>query len=198
MIKIGITGGIGSGKSVISNLLRVMQIPVYDCDSNAKRLQETSQEIRDAFVELLGTEAYLSDGKLNKPYIADKIFNNGELLQKVNEIVHPVVFKDFEQWASQQDSLIVGMESALIMKSEPARSVLDKICFVSAPKDLRIERAMKRDNVQREKIEQRIANQTDDNEARQYADFVIINDDKCGVIHQVRMMMMQVVMEIVG
>lgn len=191
MIKLGIAGGIGSGKSVVSRLLRVMRIPVYDCDSNAKRLQETSKEIKDAYIELLGTEAYLSTGKLNKSYVADKIFSNKELLQKINNIVHPVVFNDFEQWASKQNSRIVGMESALIMQSERARDVLDKICLVSAPKELRIERAIKRDNVQRDKIEQRISNQLDDNEVRHLADFVIINDDECSIIHQVKEMIKQ-------
>lgn len=191
MIKLGIAGGIGSGKSVVSRLLRVMCIPVYDCDSNAKRLQETSKEIKDAYIELLGTEAYLSTGKLNKSYVADKIFSNKELLQKINNIVHPVVFNDFEQWGSKQNSRIVGMESALIMQSERARDVLDKICLVSAPKELRIERAIKRDNVQRDKIEQRISNQLDDNEVRHLADFVIINDDECSIIHQVKEMIKQ-------
>lgn len=188
MIKLGIAGGIGSGKSVVSRLLQVMGVPVYDCDSNAKRLQETSEEIRAAYIELLGAEAYMPDGKLNKPYIADKIFGDKELLQKINNIVHPAVFKDFEHWAGEQDSQIVGMESALIMQSERARLVLDRICLVSAPKELRIQRAMKRDNTQREKIEQRIANQADDDELCSYADYVIINDDKCGLIHQTRMM----------
>lgn len=188
MIKLGIAGGIGSGKSVISRLLQVMGVPVYDCDSNAKRLQETSQEIKDAYIELLGTEAYLPGGKLNKTYIADKIFGDKDLLQKINNIVHPAVFKDFESWANEQDSLIVGMESALIMQSERARKVLDVICLVTAPTELRIERAMKRDNAPREKIEQRIANQADDDESSRYADFVIVNDDKCGLIHQTRVM----------
>lgn len=188
MIKLGIAGGIGSGKSVISRLLQVMGVPVYDCDSNAKRLQETSQEIKDAYIELLGAEAYLPGGKLNKTYIADKIFGDKDLLQKINNIVHPAVFKDFESWANEQDSLIVGMESALIMQSERARKVLDVICLVTAPTELRIERAMKRDNAPREKIEQRIANQADDDESSRYADFVIVNDDKCGLIHQTRVM----------
>lgn len=188
MIKLGIAGGIGSGKSVISRLLQVMGVPVYDCDSNAKRLQETTQEIKDAYIELLGAEAYLPGGKLNKTYIADKIFGDKDLLQKINNIVHPAVFKDFESWANEQDSLIVGMESALIMQSERARKVLDVICLVTAPTELRIERAMKRDNATREKIEQRIANQADDDESSRYADFVIVNDDKCGLIHQTRVM----------
>ncbi|MCQ2200365.1 MAG: dephospho-CoA kinase [Paludibacteraceae bacterium] len=188
MIKLGIAGGIGSGKSVISRLLQVMGVPVYDCDSNAKRLQETSQEIKDAYIELLGAEAYLPGGKLNKTYIADKIFGDKDLLQKINNIVHPAVFKDFESWANEQDSLIVGMESALIMQSERARKVLDVICLVTAPTELRIERAMKRDNAPREKIVQRIANQADDDESSRYADFVIVNDDKCGLIHQTRVM----------
>ncbi len=198
MIKLGIAGGIGSGKSVVSRLLQVMAVPVYDCDSNAKRLQETSKEIRDAYIELLGPNAYLSNGKLNKPYIADKIFGDKELLQKINNIVHPAVFNDFERWANEQDSLIVGMESALIMQSERARQVLDKICLVTAPKELRIERAMKRDNAQREKIEQRIANQADDDESRKYADYVIVNDDKCGLIRQTRMMIQEMMKEIIG
>lgn len=184
MIKIGITGGIGSGKSVVSELLRLLDVPVYDTDSNAKRLQTEDAEIRQKFIETLGEECYLCNGQLNKPFIANKIFNDRSLLEAVNSIVHPVVKKDFENWAKieqQKGNNIVGIESAILFEAKLNKEV-DYVWVVDAPIDIRIERAILRDKNKREQIEARIRNQQT---TYKDADATIVNDDKHSLIDQV-------------
>ena len=184
MIKLGITGGIGSGKSVISALLRIADVPVYDSDSRAKDLQTSDQDLRRQLIEVLGAECYLTDGQLNKPFIANKIFNDKQLLSAINNIVHPAVWKDFEQWAAQQADKghqIVGFESAILFQSH-LNERFDYIWTVEAPTDVCIERACKRDNKQRELIEARIKNQQPVNGL---GDTSINNDGRHSLIEQV-------------
>ena len=189
MIKIGITGGIGSGKSVVSELMRIMNIPVYNADDASKNILETNLPIQEKLKKLLGENVF-SDGKLNKTLMASMIFNNPTLLSGVNEIIHPAVFSDFEQWTLRQKSNIVACESAIIFESG-MNSLLDYIITVSAPEKIRIERTMQRDNATEEQVMNRIKNQLTDEERAELSDFVLVNDGRRAVIPQLREILSQ-------
>lgn len=183
-IKIGITGGIGSGKSVVSRLLGVMGIPVYDSDSETKRLMAFDGVIRKELQALVGEEVY-AGGVLNKPLLASYLFANSENARRVNGIIHPRVKEDFRQWVQRHSACsIVGIESAILVEAGFANEV-DSIVMVYAPEEVRIARAVRRDASSRELIEKRIRSQMNDEEKRRYADFVIANDDATPLIPQV-------------
>lgn len=183
-IKIGITGGIGSGKSVVSRLLGVMGIPVYDSDSETKRLMASDGVIRKELQALVGEEVY-AGGVLNKPLLASYLFANSENARRVNGIIHPRVKEDFRQWVQRRFACpIVGIESAILVEAGFADEV-DSIVMVYAPEEVRIARAVRRDASSRELIEKRIRSQMNDEEKRRYADFVIANDDATPLIPQV-------------
>lgn len=184
VIKIGITGGIGSGKSVVSRLLSLMDIPVYLSDDEAKRLTATDETIRKELTALLGDELYQGD-VLNKSLLAGYLFASPENAARVNAIIHPVVKQDFRRWCKENaSSSILAMESAILIEAGFAPEV-DAVVMVYAPKEVRIRRAMKRDGASRKQIEQRIQNQMDDEAKRAKADYTIINDDKTPLIPQV-------------
>lgn len=183
-IKIGITGGIGSGKSVVSRLLGLMGIPVYISDVETKLLMVSDSVIRQELVALLGEEVY-ADGVLNKPLLASYLFGNPEHARQINGIVHPRVKDDFRQWTQCRcSSLIVGIESAILIEAGFAGEV-DVIVVVYAPEEVRISRAIRRDASSREQIEKRIRSQMSDEEKRGKADYVIVNDGETPLIPQV-------------
>lgn len=183
-IKIGITGGIGSGKSVVSRLLEIMGVPVYISDSEAKRLTQTDRTIREGLTGLLGEKVY-AGGVLNKPLLASYLFGSPEHARQVNDIIHPRVKEDFRIWARRHaDSRIVGIESAILIEAGFASEV-DKIVLVYAPEEVRIRRAVARDASSREAIQRRIASQMSDEKKREQADFVIVNDGETPLIPQV-------------
>lgn len=183
-IKIGIIGGIGSGKSVVSRLLEVMGIPVYISDVETKQIMANDSFIRKELVTLLGEEVY-AGGVLNKPLLASYLFGNPEHAKQVNGIVHPRVKDDFRRWAQCRAAYsIVGIESAILVEAGFAGEV-DVIVMVYAPEEVRIERAIRRDASPRELIEKRIRSQMSDEEKREYANFVISNDGETPLIPQV-------------
>lgn len=183
-IKIGITGGIGSGKSVVSRLLGLMGIPVYISDVETKLLMVSDSVIRQELVALLGEEVY-ADGVLNKPLLASYLFGNPEHARQINGIVHPRVKDDFRQWTQCRcSSSIVGIESAILIEAGFAGEV-DVIVMVYAPEEVRISRAIRRDASSREQIEKRIRSQMSDEEKRGKADYVIVNDGETPLIPQV-------------
>lgn len=183
-IKIGITGGIGSGKSVVSRLLGVMGIPVYISDVEARRITQTNLQIRRELCALVGHEVFLNE-KLNRPLLASYIFGQPDRLQKVNEIIHPQVKKDFRRWAdSFPDNRLVGMESAILVEAG-FRDEVDFLVMVYAPLEIRIDRAVRRDDTSREAVMKRIEAQMSDEVKRRQADFVIVNDGETLLIPQV-------------
>jgi len=184
MIKIGITGGIGSGKSVVAELFRIMGIPVYIADIESKLLTETSPVIRKKLCELFGTSIYGEKG-LDKKKLASYIFNDPALLQKVNHIIHPEVSRHFIDWVSQQKGSICVIESAILFESG-FDSLVDKTITVFAPRSLRIQRASVRDKITQTEIEQRSKNQLDDDIKRKRSTFTIYNDDRTAIIPQVQ------------
>lgn len=177
MIKLGITGGIGSGKSFVSRCLKEgFSVQVYDTDREAKRLMLEHEGIRADLIALLGEEVYTAAG-LNKPLLAAYIFSSPENAQKVNAIVHPRVKEDFRNWAFRQEQAgcqLVGVESAILFESGFDREV-DKTLTVSAPLELRITRVMERDRVGREQVLERIAAQISDEERNRLSDFSVEN-----------------------
>lgn len=183
-IKLGITGGIGSGKSLVSRLLESMGVPVYISDTETKQLMVTNLSIREELIALLGEGVYI-DGVLNKTLLASYIFTNPEHAKQVNDIVHPRVKIDFIRWVqSHVEVPIVAIESAILIEAGFAGEV-DVIVMIYAPEEVRIERAVKRDSTSREWIERRIRSQMSDEEKRKQADFVIVNDGETPLIPQV-------------
>ena len=171
---IGITGGIGSGKSYLCRLLQQRGIPVYHCDDEAKRLMTESPTIRQKLSQLIGDDTYINN-VLNKTIVAQYLFANSSNAAKVNAIVHPVVKQDFLNWAAQQKSPIVAQECALLFETG-FQDTVDKTIEVYAPHSIRLQRAIQRDHATAEQIEARMAQQMDEEEKRHRADYCIIND----------------------
>lgn len=184
MIKIGITGGIGSGKSVVATLLRLYGIPVYIADEESKRLTNSSPVIRRALVDLVGEAVYDADGKLDKPRLANFIFGQPEHLARVNAIIHPEVNRDFLDWSERQEKAFCAIESAILFESGFDR-IVDVKLMVLAPLEIRLERAIARDHASREALERRIKSQMADEEKALRSDFVIHNDGRQALIPQV-------------
>lgn len=184
MTKIGITGGIGSGKSVISRILKIMHYPVYDSDYWAKFLMNNDKTIYKALTDKFGPETYSSEG-INRPFLAQLIFNNKENLTFVNSIVHPAVGNHFLQWAEEQQSSIVFIESAILFSSG-LNKIINKTIYVDAPQEIRLQRAILRDNATTEAISARIKNQINGDEyARTHSDYIINNDNTSLLIPQI-------------
>ena len=183
MLKIGITGGIGSGKSTVAKLFEVLGIPVYYADNAAKQLMNENETLKQQVQKEFGNEAY-TNGKVNRKYIADIVFANPEKLELLNSLVHPVTLQDAEEWMNKQDAPYTIKEAALIFESG-AQEQLDYVIGVYAPTPLRIQRTMQRDNISREEVMARMNKQIDETIKMRLCDFVITNDEQQMVIPQV-------------
>ena len=184
MIKLGVTGGIGSGKSVVCEVLRLHNIPVYDADLEAKNLNDTSPVIREKLIEAFGAELYKND-KLDRKKLAQLIFNDEKNLHRVNSIIHPELAKHFEKWTDgRMEHPIVAIDAAVLFEAG-FQQFVDKTITVFSPVETRIERVVKRDNLTKEQILSRINSQMSDEEKIKLADFVIINDNKHSILEQV-------------
>ena len=172
---IGLTGGIGSGKSTVANMFKELGVPVYNSDERAKYLMNTSLDIKSQLIKLLGDEAYKGD-KLNRSFIAEKVFSNTNLLAKLNDIVHPIVRNDFIDWTKKQDYSYVIQETALLFENK-AQDLYDSIILVTAPKETRIIRVVDRDKSSREQVIARMNNQLDDEAKLNLSNYVIENID---------------------
>lgn len=181
---LGITGGIGSGKSVVAQCLYNMNIPIYNTDNEAKRLNNTHPAIRQALEQLIGEEIYTECGYLNKPLLVRYLFENEHHAKQINAIIHPYVEEDFLQWKQRQESPWVAIESAILYESGFDR-LTDKIITIYAPQEMRIERASKRDHTSVDTIRQRMEHQMPDEEKRIRAAYTIINDDKHPILPQI-------------
>lgn len=183
MIKVGICGGIGGGKSTVCSLLADKGVPVYDSDSRAKALMNTSPEIVDAVKAAFGERSY-RDGMLDRAYLASKVFGDEAALARLDAIVHPAVRRDFEEWAAEQQADYVVLESAILFESG-FDACVDASVAVLAPHSLRLERAMQRDGAVRERILERMAAQMSDDELAGRADLSIVNIDREDLEHDV-------------
>lgn len=183
MIRVAITGGIGSGKSTVCALFAERGVAVYDSDSEAKRLMSSSEELRQAIIEAFGAEAYTADG-LNRQYLASVIFSDDEQRLRLNSIVHPAVTADFEQWCKEQSGAYVIFESAILFDAGLS-SLFDLTIAVLAPLQLRIKRTCRRDGASPDSVERRIAAQMSDDDMSRLADITIVNIDREGIAHDV-------------
>jgi dephospho-CoA kinase len=182
MKKIGLAGGIGSGKSVVARLFEVMGFPVYDSDWHAKQLMQSDQLLRENLMAEFGTSVFIN-GVLNRQHLAALVFEAPDRLKILNQLVHPVVKTDFLEWAEKQSSPLVFLESAILFESEFS-FLMDRIVVVTAPLELRLERAVQRDGVSKEVVLLRMANQWPEEKIVSMSDYVISNDDKHSVIDQ--------------
>ncbi|MBL8003392.1 MAG: dephospho-CoA kinase [Flavobacteriales bacterium] len=182
MVKVGVTGGIGSGKSVVCRVLQVLGAPVFNADMEAKRCY-ADPEVRSAVIRAFGEGVYIGD-VLDRKALADRVFNDPEDLRRLNAIIHPAVRRRFHAWADAQVAPYVVMEAAILAETGGAKA-FDHVVVVSAPEDLRISRVMERDGSGEEAVRARLRNQTDEATRLALADTVIVNDDRTLVIPQV-------------
>ena len=180
---VGLTGGIGSGKTTVASIFSELGVPVYDSDSRAKVLMSDNLYLKDSIITLLGSESYVGL-KLNRPYIASKVFSEKSLLFQLNNLVHPFVRDDFEKWLLHKDSFYVIKEAAIIFESKSFES-LDYTILVQAPKHLKIKRVIMRDSISKSSVEARMKTQWSDEKKSPYADFVLYNDEKQSLLTQV-------------
>jgi len=184
MLKIGITGGIGSGKSTVCRVFSALGIPVFEADRIAKELMITNADIREKLVSLFGSSVYLPDQTINRKYLAGIVFNNPSLLEQLNAIVHPVVRQTFFDWCDKQKSPYIIHEAAILFESGFFK-MMDKTITVVTNENERIQRVMKRDGLTLELVKERIRNQWTDDERIKLADFVIGNNDNELIIPQI-------------
>lgn len=184
MLKIGITGGIGSGKSIVCNIFRQLAVPVYDSDREAKLLM-ADPLILQQVKKIFGENVFDERGKLDNKKLAEIVFKNKEHLDKLNAIVHPVVREHFVEWLKKHsNSAYILNESAIVFEHDLHKK-LDAVIVVLAPENIRISRVMKRDGVSEKDVLQRMKNQITDEERKQKANYFIINDESVSVIQQV-------------
>jgi dephospho-CoA kinase len=177
MLKIGLTGGIGSGKSTIAKVLEVLGVPVYYADEAAKELMHTNELLKQQLILHFGKETYFEDGQLNRKHLSSIVFNNKEKLELLNSLVHPATIADAKEWFSKQQSPYVVKEAALLFESGTAEG-LDYIIGVTAPAALRIKRVMDRDGVTADEVKRRMTSQVDETLKMKLCDFVVHNNEQ--------------------
>lgn len=183
MIRVGITGGIGSGKSIIGKILTVIGFPVFNSDTEAKLLMVNNERVIHQVKEVFGDNAY-TNNQLNRAYLADKIFSDEALKEQLNQIVHPAVRQEFEEWAKRQNTTIVFNEAAILFEIGRYKD-FDYNILVTAPEELRIQRVIKRDNTTAEEVKKRMENQWKDEKKKELASFIITNDNVTLVTPQI-------------
>ncbi len=183
MLKVGLTGGIGSGKTTVAKIFQMLGIPVFDADSNAKQIMNTNKIIKKELIAAFGKSIF-NDDELDRKKLAAIVFNDKQKLKLLNSIVHPETIKASEDWVKQQHSKYVIKEAALLFESGSNKE-LDLVIGVIAPKEIRIERVIARDNTSKKEAELRITKQNDEEITKKLCDYSIINDDEHLVIPQV-------------
>jgi dephospho-CoA kinase len=188
-MKVGITGGIGSGKSIVCKILEVMHFPVYYSDERSKDIVNTNPFVRQKLIKLMGENVYLNN-QLNAPFLAKKIFEDDTIRLKVNEIIHPIVRQVFADWAETQNSSIIFNEAAILFETG-AYQLMDATILVTAPLELKINRVIQRDRCSKEQVLERMSKQWDDEQKIPLADFVLINDDIQPLLNQIEILIFQ-------
>ncbi len=184
MLKVGITGGIGSGKTTVCHLFELYDIPVFYADERAKLLMHTDPILIDGIKEAFGKSVYLGDGHLDRKKLAAIVFNDAKQLEKLNSLVHPAVFRDFDSWLLKQSSPYVLKEAAILFESGSDQDC-DFTIVVTSPPDIRIRRVISRDKVSGEEVKKRMDKQMSDEKKIELADFIIRNDERELLIPQV-------------
>ena len=183
MKKIGITGGIGSGKTYVAAVFQSLGIPIFYADSQAKKLMISSEKLIKLLKKEFGNDIY-KDTYLNKEKLASIVFSNSDKLQKLNSLVHPIVKEEFNNWCNSQTSPYVIKEAAILFESK-SHLGLDAVICVSAPLELRMKRLLKRDNLNEKEINQRIENQILQEEKEKLSNYIIVNDEKDLLLPQI-------------
>ena len=183
MLKIGLTGGIGSGKSTVAKVFETLGIPVYYADDAAKRLMNTDLQLKKSIQKIFGDQSY-KNGELDRKYIASIVFNDEEKLERLNALTHPATIRDAGEWISRQQAPYIIKEAALIFESGSNKN-LDRVIGVYAPQHIRVNRVVKRDQLTAEEVMQRISKQIDEEKKMKLCDYVIINDEQQLVMTQV-------------
>ena len=184
MIKVGLTGGIGSGKSTAAGVFERLGVPVYNADEHAKNLYHSDPILKKEVVQLLGSEAY-QEGQLNKAWVAERVFEDNELLSKLNALVHPAVGRDFYAWTQRNADVPYLMKEAAILFESGAYLAMDAVVHVYAPLEIRIARVMKRDGVSRADVLARVDKQWTDEQRREGSQFEIVNDGRSLMVPQI-------------
>lgn len=184
-MKIGVTGGIGSGKSTVCQIFEHLNVPVYDADKRAKALMQDNPELKKQIRKTFGWDTYDEKDQLNRSYLAKVVFNDSKKLNTLNSLVHPAVFEDYREWVAKQHDYPYSIKEAALMFETDSYKELDKIIVVTAPIDTRLERVVQRDNVKNDDVLKRMENQMSDRERIAKADFIIKNDGKSSLINQV-------------
>lgn len=191
MLKVGVTGGIGSGKSTVIRILEQLGVAVYDSDSRAKAIMNDDPKVMRQIVTIFGPSAYGSDGTLQRRFISERAFSDSTMLGRLNAVVHPAIERDFAVWCDRIQSTCTAqyvVQEAAILIESGAYKRLDVIVVVVAPEELRMRRVMERDSASQQQVRDRMAAQLSDAERTRYADFVIVADDKSLLIPQVVML----------
>ncbi|MDX2000911.1 MAG: dephospho-CoA kinase [Chitinophagales bacterium] len=184
MLQVGITGGIGTGKTYVCRFFEKLGIPVYYADDRAKAIMNEDPELKEGIMQAFGKDTY-KNGLLDRPFLASKVFNDKVALEKLNALVHPAVFRDTANWTAQHAHVPYTIKEAALLYESGSWQILDKIIVVSAPLETRLERVMARDGFTEEDVKARMANQWSQEEKEKRADYVILNDGKHDVAAQV-------------
>ena len=185
MLKIGITGGIGSGKTTVCKVFELLGIPVFYADNVAKSIMQTDLQLKNEILDAFGPQSYSIDGLLNRPYISSIVFKDELQLKRLNSIVHPAVFRAFDQWiANHSGAPYILKEAALLFESESYK-MCDLSILVISPDAIRIRRVIARDHISKEEIVLRMKRQFTDEQKMKLADQVLINDENCLLIPQI-------------
>lgn len=177
MLKVGLTGGIGSGKTTVAQLFNDLKIPIYNADKRAKALMRSDKPLKNQIKKLLGASSYHNNGYPNRSFIAENVFKNKTLLNQLNSLIHPAVKKDLSHWFMQQTNAPYAIyESAIIFKSKTYQS-LDKIIGIRASREIRIKRVLRRNKTTRENIIKRMDHQMSDTDRLKKCDYIIDNEN---------------------
>jgi dephospho-CoA kinase len=184
MYKLGLTGGIGSGKSLVCSILETLGVPVYYADKEARRMLKEDSGLRKSVTKLLGEEAYVG-AEYNREFVAGRVFGNHGLLLELNRLVHPAVRNDFSQWADTRSESPYVVEEAAILFESGAYRFLDGTVLIYAPESIRVRRVKERDGVDEDQVRKRMMHQMDEEQKKERADFIIYNDDRSMLLPQV-------------
>ncbi len=185
MLKVGITGGIGSGKTTVCRIFEMLGIPVFYADEVAKKVMTSDMILVGGIRDTFGEASYSAAGELNRKHLADLVFNDTRQLEKLNALVHPAVFRAFDQWAASVENAPYLLKEAALLFESGSYKMCDLNVLVTAPEELRIRRVTRRDGVAPEAVRQRMNKQFTDEQKMPMSDFVIVNDERSLLIPQV-------------
>lgn len=185
MLKIGVTGGIGSGKTTVCQVFEVLGIPIFYADAVAKQIMHTDKKLQQEIQQAFGKQSYTTEGQLDRKYIAHIVFSDSKKLDTLNAIVHPAVFTAFDNWAAEQTHVPYVVKEAALLFESKSYKMCDYAVLIQAPLDLKIRRIMQRDDIGLEEVQLRMSRQLTDEQKEPLADFILINDEHKLLVPQI-------------